>query len=223
MSKTNWNAELVLLFKEINKREKIIEEGEKNKSDVSDQYKKINILIKNFIEKNNSSKANDNLTKDIIESIKHINSAYENNSKNVSFNKFLSEKEQMINKHLEKKWTEITEDKELNKEDNDFMKDFEIITLPKLNEIIEECNRIKKVLNNDIIKDDKNKNDKLNEDISRIISEANKLMCSKKLIDEDIKRLNNEINAIKKEYDKIDKKKKNMEKYIKIFECKYNI
>ena len=214
MSKINWNSELINLFKEINKREKNIEEGEKNKNDVSEQYTKINILIKNFIEKNH--KQNDDLAKDIVESLKLINSAYENNSKNYNFNKYLLEKEYMVNKCLENQLNEKIEDKELKKEeDDDFMKDFEIITLPKLNEIIQECIKIQNMLNSDIMKEEINKNNSLINDISLIIIEANKLMNSKKIIDEEaIKRLNDEINAIKKEYVKIERKKKNMEKYI---------
>ena len=214
MSKINWNAELINLFKEINKREKNIEEGEKNKNDVSEQYTKINILIKNFIEKNH--KQNDDLAKDIVESLKLINSAYENNSKNYNFNKYLLEKEYMVNKCLNKQLNEKIEDKELKKEeDDDFMKDFEIITLPKLNEIIQECIKIQNMLNSDIMKEEINKNNNLINDISLIIVEANKLMNSKKIIDEEaIKRLNDEINAIKKEYVKIERKKKNIEKYI---------
>ena len=214
MSKINWNSELINLFKEINKREKNIEEGEKNKNDVSEQYTKINILIKNFIEKNH--KQNDDLAKDIVESLKLINSAYENNYKNYNFNKYLLEKEYMVNKCLENKLNEKIEDKELKKEeDDDFMKDFEIITLPKLNEIIQECIKIQNMLNSDIMKEEINKNNNLINDISLIIVEANKLMNSKKIIDEEaIKRLNEEINAIKKEYVKIERKKKNMEKYI---------
>ena len=214
MSKINWNSELINLFKEINKREKNIEEGEKNKNDVSEQYTKINISIKNFIEKNH--KQNDDLAKDIVESLKLINSAYENNSKNYNFNKYLLEKEYMVNKCLNKQLNEKTDDKELKKEeDDDFMKDFEIITLPKLNEIIQECIKIQNMLNSDIMKEEINKNNNLINDISLIIVEANKLMNSKKIIDEEaIKRLNDEINAIKKEYVKIERKKKNMEKYI---------
>ena len=214
MSKINWNAELINLFKEINKREKNIEEGEKNKNDVSEQYTKINISIKNFIEKNH--KQNDDLAKDIVESLKLINSAYENNSKNYNFNKYLLEKEYMVNKCLNKQLNEKIEDKELKKEeDDDFMKDFEIITLPKLNEIIQECIKIQNMLNSDIMKEEINKNNNLINDISLIIVEANKLMNSKKIIDEEaIKRLNDEINAIKKEYVKIERKKKNIEKYI---------
>ena len=221
MSKINWNAELINLFKEINKREKNIEEGEKNKNDVSEQYTKINISIKNFIEKNH--KQNDDLAKDIVESLKLINSAYENNSKNYNFNKYLLEKEYMVNKCLNKQLNEKIEDKELKKEeDDDFMKDFEIITLPKLNEIIQECIKIQNMLNNDIMKEEINKNNNLINDISLIIVEANKLMNSKKIIDEEaIKRLNDEINAIKKEYVKIERKKKNIEKYIyESFDCK---
>ena len=214
MSKINWNSELINLFKEINKREKNIEEGEKNKNDVSEQYTKINISIKNFIEKNH--KQNDDLAKDIVESLKLINSAYENNSKNYNFNKYLLEKEFMVNKCLNKQLNEKTDNKELKKEeDDDFMKDFEIITLPKLNEIIQECIKIQNMLNSDIMKEEINKNNNLINDISLIIVEANKLMNSKKIIDEEaIKRLNDEINAIKKEYVKIERKKKNMEKYI---------
>ncbi len=104
MSKTNINKEIIELFQAIDKKEKKSKE-EGNKYEENEKYKKVNKLIKDFVEKKNDKKINSeniDLTKDIIESLKILNTAYENNSKNENFNKFLSEKEKMINKYLEK-------------------------------------------------------------------------------------------------------------------------
>ena len=227
MSKSNLNMELVNLFKEIKKIENHIEESENNKNTCMEKYKKINKIIKEFIEKKNKDEKSEksNLTRDIIDGLKIINIAYKNNSKNDEFNSFVLTKEKMINKYLakyhqEKKQKEIKQSTDEN-EDQEFLKDFEIITDSELNGIIDECLIIQKMLNENKITEEKNKINELEENISHIIIEANQLMNNNKLIDDEaIKRLNYEINAIKKESNKLYKKYNNLEKYKKIYECK---
>ena len=97
MSKTNINSELINLFKEIDKKE------EDNKNDEGAKYKKVNKLIKDFVDKKskNINKENNIVVKDIIESLQIINIGYENNFNNSRFNKILSQKKEMTNKYLE--------------------------------------------------------------------------------------------------------------------------
>ena len=226
MSKTNINKEIIELFQAIDKKEKKSKE-EGNKYEENEKYKKVNKLIKDFVEKKNDKKINSeniDLTKDIIESLKILNTAYENNSKNENFNKFLSEKEKMINKYLEKyhirkkeeeknKNKDISEDDEFENYESEIVNDFEIITTPALSLIIDESKKIEQILNENKIKEE---NIKIINDISNVLVIANKLMNNKKLIDDvAIKRLHEEIKTIKKEYDKIYKKKKYMEIYSK--------
>ena len=93
------------------------------------------------------------------------------------------------------------------------MDEFEIIATPTLNGVIDECETINKLLNNNKIKEENKNIAKLLKDVSNILIESNILKDNKKLIDDEaIKRLNDEINAIKKESDKIYKQKKNSEK-----------
>ncbi len=229
MSKTNINKEIIELFQAIDKKEKKSKE-EGNKYEENEKYKKVNKLIKDFVEKKNDKKINSeniDLTKDIIESLKILNTAYENNSKNENFNKFLSEKEKMINKYLEKyhirkkeeeknKNKDISEDDEFEKHESEIVNDFEIITTPALSLIIDESKKIEQILNENKIKEENIKINELINDISNVLVIANKLMNNKKLIDDvAIKRLHEEIKTIKKEYDKIYKKKKYMEIYSK--------
>ena len=229
MSKTNINKEIIELFQAIDKKEKKSKE-EGNKYEENEKYKKENKLIKDFFEKKNDKKINSeniDLTKDIIESLKILNTAYENNSKNENFNKFLSEKEKMINKYLEKyhirkKEEEKNKNKDINKNDefenyeSEIVNDFEIITTPALSLIIDESKKIEQILNENKIKEENIKINELINDISNVLVIANKLMNNKKLIDDvAIKRLHEEIKTIKKEYDKIYKKKKYMEIYSK--------
>jgi hypothetical protein len=229
MSKTNINKEIIELFQAIDKKEKKSKE-EGNKYEENEKYKKVNKLIKDFVEKKNDKKINSeniDLTKDIIESLKILNTAYENNSKNENFNKFLSEKEKMINKYLEKyhirkkeeeknKNKDISEDDEFENYESEIVNDFEIITTPALSLIIDESKKIEQILNENKIKEENIKINELINDISNVLVIANKLMNNKKLIDDvAIKRLHEEIKTIKKEYDKIYKKKKYMEIYSK--------
>ena len=229
MSKTNINKEIIEYFQAIDKKEKKSKE-EGNKYEENEKYKKVNKLIKDFVEKKNDKKINSeniDLTKDIIESLKILNTAYENNSKNENFNKFLSEKEKMINKYLEKyhirkkeeeknKNKDISEDDEFENYESEIVNDFEIITTPALSLIIDESKKIEQILNENKIKEENIKINELINDISNVLVIANKLMNNKKLIDDvAIKRLHEEIKTIKKEYDKIYKKKKYMEIYSK--------
>ena len=219
MSKSNFHEDIVNLFKEINKKEKNIEESKKSKNDDSEKYKKVNKLIKEFVEKKNSSKEKSGLIDDVVRSLKIINIAYENNSKNDYFNKYLSEKENITNLYL-KKYHEKKKlnEKNLNEkssfDDDDYAKDFEIITSPALNGIIEECLKIQKLLSNNKFEEENEEINKLNDNISQIIIEANKLKNKKLIDDEAIKKLVDQIKAIKKEYDKTDRKKKIIESRI---------
>ena len=219
MSKSNFHEDIVNLFKEINKKEKNIEESKKSKNDDSEKYKKVNKLIKEFVEKKNSLKEKSGLIDDVVRSLKIINIAYENNSKNDYFNKYLSEKENITNLYL-KKYHEKKKlnEKNLNEkssfDDDDYAKDFEIITSPALNGIIEECLKIQKLLSNNKFEEENEEINKLNDNISQIIIEANKLKNKKLIDDEAIKKLVDQIKAIKKEYDKTDRKKKIIESRI---------
>ena len=219
MSKSNFHEDIVNLFKEINKKEKNIEESKKSKNDDSEKYKKVNKLIKEFVEKKNSSKEKSGLIDDVVRSLKIINIAYENNSKNDYFNRYLSEKENLTNLYL-KKYHEKKKlnEKNLNEkssfDDDDYAKDFEIITSPALNGIIEECLKIQKLLSNNKFEEENEEINKLNDNISQIIIEANKLKNKKLIDDEAIKKLVDQIKAIKKEYDKTDRKKKIIESRI---------
>ena len=219
MSKTNFHEDIVNLFKEINKKEKNIEESKKSKNDDSEKYKKVNKLIKEFVEKKNSLKEKSGLIDDVVRSLKIINIAYENNSKNDYFNRYLSEKENITNLYL-KKYHEKKKlnEKNLNEkssfDDDDYAKDFEIITSPALNGIIEECLKIQKLLSNNKFEEENEEINKLNDNISQIIIEANKLKNKKLIDDEAIKKLVDQIKAIKKEYDKTDRKKKIIESRI---------
>ena len=200
----------------VNKKEKNIEESKKSKNDDSEKYKKVNKLIKEFVEKKNSLKEKSGLIDDVVRSLKIINIAYENNSKNDYFNRYLSEKENITNLYL-KKYHEKKKlnEKNLNEkssfEDDDYAKDFEIITSPALNGIIEECLKIQKLLSNNKFEEENEEINKLNDNISQIIIEANKLKNKKLIDDEAIKKLVDQIKAIKKEYDKTDRKKKIIE------------
>ena len=211
MSKTNINKEIIELFQAIDKKEKKSKE-EGNKYEENEKYKKVNKLIKDFVEKKNDKKINSeniDLTKDIIESLKILNTAYENNSKNENFNKFLSEKEKMINKYLEKyhirkkeeeknKNKDISEDDEFENYESEIVNDFEIITTPALSLIIDESKKIEQILNENKIKEENIKINELINDISNVLVIANKLMNNKKLIDDvAIKRLHEEIKTIK--------------------------
>ena len=219
MSKSNFHEDIVNLFKEINKKEKNIEESKKSKNDDSEKYKKVNKLIKEFVEKKNSLKEKSGLIDDVVRSLKIINIAYENNSKNDYFNRYLSEKENITNLYL-KKYHEKKKlnEKNLNEkssfDDDDYAKDFEIITSPALNGIIEECLKIQKLLSNNKFEEENEEINKLNDNISQIIIEANKLKNKKLIDDEAIKKLVDQIKAIKKEYDKTDRKKKIIESRI---------
>ena len=203
MSKTNLRADVSNLFKEIEKREKNIKENEKNKNknNESQEYKKINKLIMEFIEKKNKYKEKNYLINDIIESLKILNEAYDNMSKNNGFNNFLFQKENMINNNLMKSNNlkkKLHSMDEFNDESDDeiLMDDFEIIANPALNEIIDQCEDIQKLLNDNKIKEEHNKINELVNNISKILIEANMLKDNKKLIDDElIKRLNDQINA----------------------------
>ena len=213
--RTNLNEELMKLFLKIEKR---IKEGNK--------YEEVNLLIKDFVDnKKNNNSENINLARDINESLRILNMAYDNNSKNDNFNKFLSEKEKMTNRQLEKYHLEKKEknkiDKDLSEEEEDenyenkSVNDFEIINT-SLELIIEESKEIQKLLIENEIKEEAMKINELNNDISNAIVVANKLMQNKTLInDESIKSLHEEIKTIRKEYDKIYKKKKYTEVYSK--------
>ena len=213
--RTNLNEELMKLFLKIEKR---IKEGNK--------YEEVNLLIKDFVDnKKNNNSENINLARDINESLRILNMAYDNNSKNDNFNKFLSEKEKMTNRQLEKYHLEKKEknkiDKDLSEEeedenyDNKSVNDFEIINT-SLELIIEESKEIQKLLIENEIKEEAMKINELNNDISNAIVVANKLMQNKTLInDESIKSFHEEIKTIRKEYDKIYKKKKYTEVYSK--------
>ena len=213
--RTNLNEELMKLFLKIEKK---IKEGNK--------YEEIKLLINDFVNnKKNNNSENLNLTNDINKSLGILNKAYVNNSKNDNFNKFLSEKEKMTNRLLEKYHLEKKEknkiDKDFSEEDEDenydnkSVNDFEIINT-SLELIIEESKEIQKLLIENEIKEETMKINELNNDISNAIVVANKLMQNKKLInDESIKSLHEEIKIIRKEYDKIYKKKRNMENYSK--------
>ena len=226
MSKTNINSELINLFKEIDKKE------EDNKNDEGAKYKKVNKLIKDFVDKKskNINKENNIVVKDIIESLQIINIGYENNFNNSRFNKILSQKKEMTNKYLEQYHKMKKEEKKTNNtiaeeidDDDELWKEFEIIdiTSPALNGVIEKAIIIQKLLSENTIKQENEKIHELYNNISNIITEANKLVDNKTLIDDEaIKRLNVQINAIKKEYEKIDKKKKNMEDHLKKYEEK---
>ena len=225
MSKTNINSELINLFKEIDKKE------EDNKNDEGAKYKKVKKLIKDFVDKKskNLNKENYSVVNDIIESLKIINNGYENIFNNARFNKILSQKKEMTNKYIGQYHKMKKEEKKANNElieeiendDDEFWKNFEIIdiTSPALNGVIEKAIIIQKLLNENTIKQENEKIHELYNNISNIITEANKLVDNKTLIDDEaIKRLNVQINAIKKEYEKIDKKKRNMEDHLKKYE-----
>ena len=224
MSKININSELVNLFKEIDKKE------EENKNDEGTKYKKVNKLIKDFMDKKNKNLNSESnfVVKDIIESLQIINIAYGNNFNNARFNKILLQKKEMTNKYIEQYHKMKKEEKKSdnkfegeNDDDDELWKKFEIIDIasPVLNEVIEKAIIIQKLLSANKIKQENDKIHELYDNISNIITEANKLIDNKALIDDEaIKRLNEQINAIKKEYEKIDKKKKNMEDHLKKYE-----
>ena len=213
MSKTNIKTEIINLYKDIEKKEKDKNKDEGNKNEDSDKYKKINKSIQVFIENKTKNWEENTLTKDIIESLKILKLGYENKSKNIKFSKDLLEKEQLILKcHETKKEKESNYEENEENEDEDTIKGYEVITTEPLEEIIRESIAIQKLLNECKIKAENSKINELNNNISNIIVESNKLMHNKKLIDEEaIKRLNEQIKAIKREYDKIAKKKKNKE------------
>ena len=143
---------------------------------------------------------------------------YENKSKNIKFSKDLLEKEQLILKcHKTKKEKESNYEENEENEDEDTIKGYEVITTEPLEDIIRESIAIQKLLNECKIKAENSKINELNNNISNIIVESNKLMHNKKLIDEEaIKRLNEQIKAIKREYDKIAKKKQTADKIIEM-------
>ncbi len=220
MSKSNIQSEIIQLFKDIEKKEKNIEEAVKNKNDDSQEFKKIDKSISEFIDKKNKNKDNNKLTSDIIDSLKVLKEAYCNISKNKEFNNnILSPTEKKINNYLIKsnnlkKSQQKKSIDEFTDDEDELINEFEIIASPTLNGIIEECYKLQKKLDDNKIKEENNKINELMVNVSTILIEVNKLKDNKKLIDDEaIKRLNDEINAIKKESEKIYKKKKNTEKY----------
>lgn len=220
MSKSNIKLDVIELFKELEKKEKNIKEAVKSKSDDTKEFIKIEKSISEFIDKKNKNKDNNKLTSDIIDSLKVLKEAYCNISKNKEFNNnFLFPTEKKINNYLiqsnKLKKSEQRESKdEFTDDEDELIKEFEIIASPTLNGIIEECYKLQKKLDDNKIKEESNKINELIVNVSTILIEVNKLKDNKKLIDDEaIKRLNDEINAIKKESEKIYNKKKNTEKY----------
>ena len=220
MSKSNIKLDVIELFKELEKKEKNIKEAVKSKSDDTKEFIKIEKSISEFIYKKNKNKDNNKLTSDIIDSLKVLKEAYYNISKNKEFNNnFLFPTEKKINNYLiqsnKLKKSEQRESKdEFTDDEDELIKEFEIIASPTLNGIIEECYKLQKKLDDNKIKEESNKINELIVNVSTILIEVNKLKDNKKLIDDEaIKRLNDEINAIKKESEKIYNKKKNTEKY----------
>ena len=222
-------AELIKLLDDIKEREEKIKG---KKADKKTTYKKIYENLQKSIEqkKSNKNKTND---KDVIETLKLINIAYQNKMENEEINNIFNQKKKLINDKMQQKYLLSHSSRELYSSDDNFIEkdsnemellnDFEFVNSPILHEIIEECQNIKNFLDEkkdescDEIKEYKN-------DLLSLINKIDNFKRDKDPIDgKRIKRLYGELNIIKKEYNKIKSEYHKIEKeYNKMYKKNLN-
>ena len=221
MTELKLKEQLKNLYENINNKE---EKKEKEEKDLNAKYTKIINLIKKLIDNLDKEKQkytnhiDTDIFKDVIESLNIIKEAYIKKSDVKNEINFFSDKIAMLQKFNTKKNKSLirNSDSQIDNIGVSTFKDFEVYDpLIKDIEINEECEKIKNMLMNNEIDEEKNNINKLMITINNISEELTKL---KPIDNEDIQKLKEQINAIQKELYKthqvlqIEKKGKEREK-----------
>ena len=208
MTELKLNEKLEELYENINKEEK---KG-KDKINYTKIINLINNFKDNLDKEKKKSKTffSNEIMDDITNSLKIIKDAYQNKIKD----NFFYEKEKMIEKFYAEKNKKDppqifdSQDAEENNEINN-IDEFEILETPIIKEINEECDKIQNILMNNETKEENNNIEKLKVRVMQLKDEVNKLKPINNVV---IKRLNEQISAIRKEADKLYKIKKILER-----------